>query len=675
MNGGLSPKTQACKAANFFDFALGGWAKYWLKGVDSRMWYAALIPKRPVHRLNAYYYRTLATSEAAGLFDLEGPTESSLAFLEELRKEITLAHHSHRPRSLTFLSGLDSTWRGASMGCQPEMEISRRTLHIWRCAYIMSLDCESRSCGDRNTVCESGTSSVDLLELHLAEVVADEGENGDGVCRLDFPSEALANCLPTHKEVENNGRDHVYQPKDLTLLDCISSWPCFDEVDCCLFYGGLGGILEQRLGECWSDLGVCFMDCCQWAWTWQKAALACKASSLQQILHITQREQREKDEEESEDEMQAIRRGSSVPRGICGVILRQLITWPETSGRGLATFASASACGGESVLDSLIDVLYELENLLSGHLSIKYKTTLGELLEYWVLETPSDTWLWVVMAEEPGNGNSGSGPATLDGNAYQGAEMLGKRKRLRDSEDGHRSDSAEMMITGSKRARSQLNRVFLACPFFKKDGIRFRSCFKFTFTKISHVKQHLRRVHHKPFYCSVCLEVFPNEQSQIAHSRERLCLARPVAEFEWVTRSQSEQLSRRSDPRLPEDQQWFAIFEILFPSHPHPRSPYVDYELATDLVIFWEFMRTQGPAIVCGYVGKDNASFLSAVRTGLDAIIDRWMSERPADNDALDDNGRGQLLLPLFSLISVAIWQLRMQNSCCDYSLDNQTMV
>ncbi len=154
------------------------------------------------------------------------------------------------------------------------------------------------------------------------------------------------------------------------------------------------------------------------------------------------------------------------------------------------------------------------------------------------------------------------------------------------------------------------------------------------------MKQHLYRTHYRAFYCPVCYDVFSEEQPRNEHAQRRLCAPRPEVEFDWISQGQREQLSRKSDPRLAEDQQWFSIFELLFPGHPHPRSAYVDNELSEDFNAFWDWTHVRGPEIFneCARSSGDTAitslshnaemqpTLESLFRTAMNALFTRWSS-------------------------------------------------
>ncbi|KAF2497166.1 hypothetical protein BU16DRAFT_581136 [Lophium mytilinum] len=208
------------------------------------------------------------------------------------------------------------------------------------------------------------------------------------------------------------------------------------------------------------------------------------------------------------------------------------------------------------------------------------------------------------------------------------------RKDAADSED----DECERdPIRGKARKLGRKKRrLLLACPFGKKDPLRYRACYGHTLTKISFVKQHLSRKHQLPTYCSVCMDTFDSEEARDIHIRARACEERPRAHLEGITRVQKEKLQQRVPAKLSEEEQWFTIFDILFPEHPRPQSAYIDGELSEELCSFREFATSKGPAIASQYlrdsgpgVHLQDAKLLclvdTAVQEGFSVIFDTWL--------------------------------------------------
>lgn len=60
--------------------------------------------------------------------------------------------------------------------------------------------------------------------------------------------------------------------------------------------------------------------------------------------------------------------------------------------------------------------------------------------------------------------------------------------------------------------QSAMLQVFLACPFAKKNPVKYRGCYGYVLRRIKDVKQHIQRWHQLPIYCGRCQEVFKSEE-------------------------------------------------------------------------------------------------------------------------------------------------------------------
>ncbi|KAJ2967713.1 hypothetical protein NUW58_g10386 [Xylaria curta] len=122
--------------------------------------------------------------------------------------------------------------------------------------------------------------------------------------------------------------------------------------------------------------------------------------------------------------------------------------------------------------------------------------------------------------------------------------------------------------------------------------------------------------------------------------------------MEGVSERQKAQLGRRVSSKMTEEQQWYTIFDILFPGAPRPISPYVDTELTEELAGFQDFLVDRGPALLTQFLRqrgentsdlpqeeRDLASFQETVLAdGLRFICERWADDsRTSDDTAQSD--------------------------------------
>lgn len=181
------------------------------------------------------------------------------------------------------------------------------------------------------------------------------------------------------------------------------------------------------------------------------------------------------------------------------------------------------------------------------------------------------------------------------------------RKRRSSSEADDSDSDGTTRRRPKKRAEETTNRQ-LACPYWKLDSRSHRSCFSKKLTRIRDVKQHLARRHTPKFYCERCFATFETEGSHEAHITrvsDDLCSRDPKQKLDGITHAQQRQLSRRSDPKLSEEQQWFSIWDVVFPTEERPRSAYLDAGLSEEIAQFREYCNLHGPGIMDEHLASE----------------------------------------------------------------------
>jgi hypothetical protein len=176
-----------------------------------------------------------------------------------------------------------------------------------------------------------------------------------------------------------------------------------------------------------------------------------------------------------------------------------------------------------------------------------------------------------------------------------------------------------------------------ACPFAKKDSLKYRSCLDFTLKRIRDVKQHLNRIHPLPIYCSRCMCILGSEDRRDEHIRASRCDIQTGITYEGVTIAQKAQLAQKVSSKITFEDQWFTIFDILFPDQiPRPKSAYKSLTVALDG--FQDLTYADGPGIILKAMISKGISFakpsnvesdqsglvLSAIEDGLQQIMQRW---------------------------------------------------
>jgi len=178
----------------------------------------------------------------------------------------------------------------------------------------------------------------------------------------------------------------------------------------------------------------------------------------------------------------------------------------------------------------------------------------------------------------------------------------------------------------------------LACPYYKLNPVRYRDCAKLDkLWEVKHVKQHLLR-RHRYIHCARCATVFLNEAAHRRHLEEVACLFKPWdLRDHLITPEQQKELGKRSKGgSLCE--QWFAIWDIVFPGCPKPPSPYLETGISPE---FCEYAMGRGPVIIleelraAGFhepntsiLGAQGSCALEVVRRALSAMVGEFVSSQ-----------------------------------------------
>jgi hypothetical protein len=124
----------------------------------------------------------------------------------------------------------------------------------------------------------------------------------------------------------------------------------------------------------------------------------------------------------------------------------------------------------------------------------------------------------------------------------------------------------------------------LACPFYKLDRRSHQDCRGFTLRRVKDIKQHIQRKHvpEPGFHCDLCLGVSDAEKhrksalSQLDPHHACACPLRSGRRPWVITSEQTEKLKGYHGRGKPTCDQWYDMWDILFPSERRPRTIYLD---------------------------------------------------------------------------------------------------
>ncbi|KAI1146647.1 hypothetical protein F4825DRAFT_184322 [Nemania diffusa] len=153
-----------------------------------------------------------------------------------------------------------------------------------------------------------------------------------------------------------------------------------------------------------------------------------------------------------------------------------------------------------------------------------------------------------------------------------------KRKREQQSESGSDDEEYEPPEKVPRKSDNPSSSRRYACLWFKRYPRKHFACGQFSFAKISHVMQHLRRTHREAVcYCPICGDNFQTSTNRDVHIRAQECQRRDF-EFDTIPADRwdvIDDISRRNSRTS--DQKWNDIYKTLFgEASPLPDPWYID---------------------------------------------------------------------------------------------------
>ncbi|KAH7161762.1 hypothetical protein EDB81DRAFT_854059 [Dactylonectria macrodidyma] len=159
-----------------------------------------------------------------------------------------------------------------------------------------------------------------------------------------------------------------------------------------------------------------------------------------------------------------------------------------------------------------------------------------------------------------------------------------------DDEDGHHSKKLK-----TEQPKEPGKPASLACPFWKFNPVLHKKCFSRKLRRVRDVKQHLARQHTPEFYCHRCFAIFPDAETYDRHVLDASCTRGPSARLDGISEPQRKRLSHKGKGSV--EDQWFAIWKLLFPKHRKPSSIYLDSDRSEDYCRLREMSQRQGVSI------------------------------------------------------------------------------
>ncbi|OTA61251.1 hypothetical protein K449DRAFT_395933 [Hypoxylon sp. EC38] len=191
-----------------------------------------------------------------------------------------------------------------------------------------------------------------------------------------------------------------------------------------------------------------------------------------------------------------------------------------------------------------------------------------------------------------------------------------------------------------------------ACPWYKKDPWKYRDCGKYELRRIKDVKQHANRKHMKPdIYCPVCFQLFKKASERDEHIQKKSCDSKPNPEFDGLTEQQRKELNQKANRGKNEAEQWYYMWDTIFPNAVRPPSPYLGDDRGELLSVLRNFWEKRGAKIISGiqallppkFDPQITQQIVNVIFAGLEMELSNWTS---ALNDHLGDSSWLNLNLP-----------------------------
>ncbi|OAA72204.1 hypothetical protein ISF_01277 [Cordyceps fumosorosea ARSEF 2679] len=142
-----------------------------------------------------------------------------------------------------------------------------------------------------------------------------------------------------------------------------------------------------------------------------------------------------------------------------------------------------------------------------------------------------------------------------------------------------------------------------ACPFYRRWPTRHFECMNRKLTRIQDVKQHIYRRHSKPpHYCPTCDKVFVSPDPRDDHIRQASCIKPETTSSnrssDGISAQVQDSLKNRFSRRLSPVEQWYGIWNLVFPGETPPPNAHVGKPVTEMLSMLEDFWKNEGQRIL-----------------------------------------------------------------------------
>lgn len=223
------------------------------------------------------------------------------------------------------------------------------------------------------------------------------------------------------------------------------------------------------------------------------------------------------------------------------------------------------------------------------------------------------------------NWSLGGGSATASDNRYtsptSNTQQKGKGKNphkrpARDDDKSGKNGKDGLPEKKPCRQRVLKGEPRLACHFQKRFPERHPTCGGWLL--ISHVKQHLRIKHTRsPYYCPRCNISFRTDEERDEHIQRSYSSRYQEQAYDTSTEISArvaKQLHKRVEPGCELYEQWFSVWDTIFPGVQRPATCTYDVcsELPVQVLGLYSYLENEGPGIVVSVLQRQRLMIVEA---------------------------------------------------------------
>ncbi|KAF7556597.1 hypothetical protein G7Z17_g1345 [Cylindrodendrum hubeiense] len=279
---------------------------------------------------------------------------------------------------------------------------------------------------------------------------------------------------------------------------------------------------------------------------------------------------------------------------------------------------------------------------------------------------PTLVSMWNISWDPP---TAGLARGTKDESVQKPSDQLGALSNL--AKQKTRGWKPQDKPPDRKPGRSYADKQ-LACPFYIRDPNTHRKCRSIKFRTTTDIRRHLlsASAHRQPRHCPICKCVFEDRDDAVLctqlnqHIRQSLCTEETIV-VPGVTEEQRQRLDYGENFQGSLRENWFHLWDILFPDDPRPISPF----LAIETQVFdddFDYFGSSGDEEDNGE-NNDNASIIDTISPDMAGFKKYILTLNPmlvTENNYLVERIAHQQVIRYQRLLRSKVTHLRLAANC-----------